>query len=171
MFFQHLHVKIFYSLNFIYLNFKIFNWDIICGDSEERDKPWFWNAGTEKTRPLSLPLPHVVTISGFQAFLSSRTHFLPHREVFVFLFSHPVYRSHPPRHMTYKTPIWPCTLEQSGLRTPTNVSSPLSWPTVLTASPILINLISSHSVSCSEILFQPAPGPWHNWHTTLGKSL
>ena len=49
---------------------------------------------------------------------------------------------------------------KSRLRTPVHLSSPLSWPALLTASPTLIDFIS---LSClmSENFFQPAPRPWH----------
>ena len=39
-----------------------------------------------------------------------------------------------------------------------SVGSPLSWPAVLTVSHSS-TLFPSHSVSCLEILFQPAPRP------------
>ena len=66
------------------------------------------------------------------------------RRLFALLFpSHQAYVPHP----ISKWPTRPLSHSlypgyKSGLRTPIHVGSPLSWPAVLTASPILINFIS-----------------------------
>ena len=87
--------------------------------------------------------------------------FLPHGEkVFALLFPHPVYMPHP----ISKWPARPLSHSlypgyKSGLRTLFKISSPLSYPAVLTASPILINLIFLSLCLMSGNSFPPVPRP------------
>ena len=81
-------------------------------------------------------------------------------KVFALLFPHPVYLPHP----ISKWPARPLSQSlypgyKSGRRTLFKVSSPLSYPAVLTASPILINLIFLSLCLMSGNPFPPVPRP------------
>ena len=104
-----------------------------------------WNAGTEKPDPYCPSLLYVVTINGFQVLLSSISclPLNPWGEGICLTLPPPSIHAHaiskwPARPLSHS--LYPGY--KSGLRTLFNLSSPLSWPTVLTASSTLINFIS-----------------------------
>ena len=81
-------------------------------------------------------------------------------KVFALLFPHPVYLPHPISKWPARPPshsLYPGY--KSGRKTPFKVSSPLSYPAVLTASPILINLIFLSLCLMSGNPFPPVPRP------------
>ena len=118
-----------------------------------------------KTRPLLTfpPIPSSITINEYKVLLTSIT-CLPSypigRRYFPYSSPNPVYMPHP-------NSKWPARSHslypgyKRGLRTPFNISSPLSWPTVLTASPILMNFIF-----LSFCLMSGNSFPTHAWTTT-----
>ena len=124
-----------------------------------------WNAGTEKPDTHHPSLPHVVTINLFQVLLSSITclpscpigrRYLPYSSFTQYTCL--IQSANDPQdpHPT------PCTLAIKVDKEPLlNVSSPLSWSTVLTASPTLINFIL-----LSFCLMSGNSFPTHAWIMT-----